>query len=113
MSQLQTSSVIWSLENVREKVTQRLTNVPEYRAFLAIEMPIAELRQIPDLLAHLETAQQKILNRLNLTREYQSLLTVDKTIEEISEVLEFLGEESVVGLTAFLQESFASELLAS
>ena len=140
MSQLQTSSVIWSLEDVRERVTQRLTNVPEYRAFLAIETPIAEVSQIPDLLAHLETAKQKILDRLNLMREYQSLLTVDKAIKEISEVLKFLGEEgsfdampargvapaplarapiaipcgpSVVGLRESLHGSFATELLAS
>jgi hypothetical protein len=138
MSQLQTSNVIWSLEDVRERVTQRLTNVPEYRAFLAIEMPIAEVSQIPDLLVHLETAKQKILDRLNIIREYQSLLTVNKAIKEISEVLEFLGEEgsfdatpaqgvvpaplanaatpygpSVVGLREFLHGSFATESLAS
>jgi hypothetical protein len=140
MSQLQTSSVIWPLENVRERVTQRLTNMPEYRAFLAIELPIAEVSEIPDLLAHLEMSKQKILDRLNLTREYRSLLAVDKAIKEISEVLKFLNEEkgfdavpaqavapaplanapiaipyepSVVGLTAFLHESLATQMLAS
>lgn len=137
MSQSQTSSAIRSLENVRERVKQRLTKVPEYRAFLAIEKPMAEVADIPDLLAHLEAAKQKILERLALTREYQALLTVEKTIKEISEVLEVVGdtgtfdaapaevaaiaplaeaptaiaeEPRVVGLAALVHESFMAQL---
>ena len=137
MSQSQTSNVVQSLENVRERVKQRLTKVPEYRAFLAIEKPIAEVAGIPDLLAHLETAKQKILDRLKLTREYQALLTVENAVKEISEVLEVMGDEgnfdatpaavaapvqlektptaitretAVVGLAALVQDSFSAQL---
>jgi hypothetical protein len=99
MSQSQTSSEIRSLENVRERVKNRLWKVPEYRAFLAIEKPMAEVADIPDLLAHLETAKQKILDRLKLTREYRALLTVEKAIYEISEVLEVVGEEGSIDAT--------------
>jgi hypothetical protein len=94
----QTSNAIQSLEVVRERVKQRLTKVPEYRAFLAIDEPIAEVADIPDLLAHLETAKQKILERLKLTREYQALLTVEKAIKEISEVLEVVGDDGNLGI---------------
>jgi hypothetical protein len=124
------SSEIRSLENVRERVKNRLWKVPEYRAFLAIEKPMAEVADIPDLLAHLETAKQKILDRVAQTREYRALLTVDKAIKEISEVLEMVGEEEssdavpaqavasvpppapVVGLAALVQESFSAQLLS-
>jgi hypothetical protein len=94
MSQSQTSGLIRSLENVRDRVKQRLTQVPEYRAFLAIEKPIAEVADIPDLLAHLEAAKQKILEHLALRREYQALLTVEKAIKDISEVLEIVGDDA-------------------
>jgi hypothetical protein len=137
MSQSQTSNVIQSLENVRERVKQRLTKVAEYRAFLAIEKPIAEVADIPDLRAHLETAKEKILDRLKQTREYQALLTVEKAIKEISEVLEVVGDDghpdaapaavaapvslektptaitretAVVGLAALVQDSFSAQL---
>jgi hypothetical protein len=137
MSQAQTSNVIQSLENVRERVKQRLTKVPEYRAFLAIDKPMTEVAGIPDLLVHLETAKQKILERLKLTREYQALLTVENAIKEISEVLEVVGndgnfdgaqteistitpvakapvavanEPAFVGLAALVHESFAAQL---
>jgi hypothetical protein len=95
MSQM--SNAIQSLEIVRERVKQRLASVPEYRAFLAIDRPMAEIANIPDLLAHLETAKQKILERLKLTREYQALLTVEKAIKEISEVLEIVGDDGTIG----------------
>ena len=94
MSQSQTSGLIRSLENVRDRVKQRLTKVPEYRAFLAIEKPMAEVADIPDLLAHLEAAKQKILEHLTLRREYQALLTVEKAIKDISEVLELVGDDA-------------------
>jgi hypothetical protein len=124
MSQSQTSDVIRSLETVRERVKQRLTKVPEYRAFLAIETPMAEVAHIPELHAHLETAKQKILERLALTREYQALLTVEKAIKEISEVLDVVGDDGNVGtapaeiaappprvgLAALVHESFAAQL---
>jgi hypothetical protein len=122
MSQSQTSTVIRSLETVQERVKQRLTKVPEYRAFLAIEKPMMEVAHIPDLHAHLETAKQKILERLTLTREYQALLTVEKAIKEISEVLEVVGDDGNVdvapiaapaprvGLAALVHESFAAQL---
>ena len=138
MSQSQTSGAIRSLENVRERVKQRLTKVPEYRAILAMEKPMAEVADIPDLLAPLETAKQKILDRLKLTVEYQALLTVDQAIKDISGVLEVVGEEGsfdvapaqavgsvpppargpsavpneapVVGLAALVHESFAAQL---
>jgi hypothetical protein len=93
----QTSNAIASLEVVRERVKQRLANVPEYRAFLAVDKPMAEVAHIPDLLTHLETAKQKILERLKLTREYQALLTVEKAIKEISEVLEIVGDDGTIG----------------
>jgi hypothetical protein len=86
--------VIQSLEAVRDKVKQRLTKVPEYRAFLAIEKPIAEVADIPDLVAHLQTAKQKILDRLATTQEYQALLTVDKTIKDISEIIYVVGNDT-------------------
>jgi hypothetical protein len=124
MSQSQTSDVIRSLETVRERVKQRLTKVPEYRAFLAIETPMAEVAHVPDLHAHLETAKQKILERLTLTREYQALLTVEKAIKEVSEVLEVMGDDgdfeaapapvatpaARVGLAALVHESFTVQL---
>jgi len=94
MSQSQTSGLIRSLENVRDRVKQRLTKVPEYRAFLAIEKPMAEVADIPDLLAHLEAAKQKILEHLTLRREYQALLTVERAIKDISEVLELVGDDA-------------------
>jgi hypothetical protein len=138
MSQSQTSSVIRSLENVRERVTQRLANVPEYRAFLAMDKPMAEVADISDLLPHLEAAKQKILDRLKLRAEYQALLTVDNAIKEISGVLDVIGEDAgasaapaqaaapvpppakaptaipaeapAVGLAALVQGAFAAQL---
>jgi len=92
MSQSQTPDVIRPLESVRERVKQRLMQVPEYRAFLAMEKPIAEVANISDLLAHLQTAQQKILERLATTKEYQALLTVDKAIQDLSRVLEVVAD---------------------
>ena len=94
MSQSQTSGVVRALENVRDRVQQRLTKVPEYRAFLAIEKPMAEVADIPDLLAHLEAAKQKILEHLTQRREYQALLTVEKAIKDISDVLEIVGDDA-------------------
>ena len=96
MSQSQPSSVIHSLQTVRDKVKLRLMNVPEYRALLAIEMPIAEVADIPDLVAHLQTAKQKILERLTTTQEYRALLTVEKAIKDISEVLDIVGDDATV-----------------
>jgi hypothetical protein len=93
MSQSQTSSVIRSLENVRERVKQRLLKVPEYRAFLAIEAPIAEVADISDLVAHLQAAKQRILERLAATKEYEALLTVEKAIKDISDVLDVVAED--------------------
>jgi hypothetical protein len=96
MSQSQTvvpPSIIESLKSVRGRVKQRLTKVPEYRAFLAIEKPIAEVTDISDLVAHLYTAKQKILDRLMTTREYQALLTVDKAIKDFSEILDVVGND--------------------
>ncbi|HZC57596.1 MAG TPA: hypothetical protein VE396_16370 [Xanthobacteraceae bacterium] len=94
MSQSQPSSVIQSLETVRDKVKQRLMEVPEYRAFLAVEKPIAEVADISDLVAHLQTAKQKILERLTTIREYRALLTVEKAINDISEVIEVVGNDA-------------------
>jgi hypothetical protein len=93
MSQSQTSSVVRSLETVRERVKQRLMKLPEYRALLAIEQPIAEVADIPELAAHLQTAKQKILERLMATQEYQALLTVEKAIKDISAVLEVVADD--------------------
>jgi hypothetical protein len=87
-------SVIQSLEDVRDRVKQRLTKVPEYRAFLAIEKPIEEVADISDLVIHLQTAKQKILDRLTTTPEYQALLTVEKTIKDISEILDVMGHDT-------------------
>jgi hypothetical protein len=94
MSQSQTSGVIRSLETVRERVKQRLMQVPEYRAFLAIEKPIAEVADISDLVAHLQAAKQKILERLTTTQEYQALLTVERAINDISGVLEVVADDA-------------------
>jgi hypothetical protein len=87
-------SVIESREAVRTRVKQRLTKLPEYRAFLAIEKPIAEVADIPDLVSHLQTAKQRILDQLAKTREYQALLTVDKAIEDFSEILDVVGDDA-------------------
>jgi hypothetical protein len=86
--------VIGSLEAVRDRVKQRLTKVPEYRAFLAIEKPIAEVADISDLVADLQVAKQKILDRLTTTREYQALLTVEKAIKDFSEILDLVGNDT-------------------
>jgi hypothetical protein len=93
MSQSQPSSVIQSLETVRDKVKLRLMKLPEYRALLAIEQPMAEVADIPDLVAHLQTGKQKILERLATTQEYQALLTVEKAIKDISEILDVVGND--------------------
>jgi hypothetical protein len=93
MSQSQTSNVVRSLETVRERVKQRLMKLPEYRALLAIEQPIAEVADIPELTAHLQTAKQKIVERLMATQEYQALLTVEKAIKDISAVLEVVADD--------------------
>ena len=97
MSQSQQSSVLQSLETVREKVKLRLMKVPEYRAFLAIEKPMAEVADIPDLVAHLQAAKQKILERLTTTQEYRALLTVEKAIKDISDVLDVVGNDAAPG----------------
>jgi hypothetical protein len=97
MSQPQTvvlPSLIESLEAIRDRVKQRLTKVPEYRAFLAIEKPIAEVADISDLVTHLQMAKQKILDRLATTREYQALLTVEKAIKDFSEILDVVGNDT-------------------
>jgi len=88
---LQSPGVIQSLEGVRARVVEQLTNVPEFRAFLAIETAIEEVANIPDLMACLESAKTKIIDRLMKVREYQALLAVEKSITEISEVLGVLA----------------------
>ena len=109
MSQSQPSSVIHSLVTVRDKVKLRLMKVPEYRAFLAIEMPIAEVADIPDLVAHLQTAKQKILERLTTTQEYRALLTVEKAIKDISEVLDVVGDDATVEAAPAAAEKVAEK----
>jgi hypothetical protein len=88
---LQSPGVIQSLEGVRARVVEQLTNVPEFRALLAIETAIEEVANIPDLMACLESAKTKIIDRLMKVREYQALLAVEKSITEISEVLGVLA----------------------
>ena len=109
MSQSQPSGVIHSLQTVRDKVKLRLMKVPEYRAFLAIEMPIAEVADIPDLVAHLQTAKQKILERLTTTQEYRALLTVEKAIKDISEVLDVVGNDANVDAAPAAAEKVAAK----
>jgi hypothetical protein len=109
MSQSQPSSVIQSLVTVRDKVKLRLMKVPEYRAFLAIEMPIAEVADIPDLVAHLQAAKQKILERLTTTQEYRALLTVEKAIKDISEVLDVVGDDATVEAAPAAAEKVAEK----
>lgn len=109
MSQSQPSSVIHSLVTVRDKVKLRLMKVPEYRAFLAIEMPIVEVADIPDLVAHLQTAKQKILERLTTTQEYRALLTVEKAIKDISEVLDVVGDDATVEAAPAAAEKVAEK----
>jgi hypothetical protein len=88
---LQSPGVIQSLEGVRARVVEQLTNVPEFRALLAVETAIEEVANIPDLMACLESAKTKIIDRLTKVREYQALLAVEKSITEISEVLGVLA----------------------
>ena len=88
---LQSPGVIQSLEGVRARVVEQLTNVPEFRALLAVETAIEEVANIPDLMACLEPAKTKIIDRLMKVREYQALLAVEKSITEISEVLGVLA----------------------
>jgi hypothetical protein len=88
---LQSPGVIQSLEGVRARVVEQLTNVSEFRAFLAIGTAIEEVANIPDLTACLEPAKTKIIDRLMKVREYQALLAVEKSIKEISEVLGLLA----------------------
>jgi len=88
---LQSPGVIQSLEGVRARVVEQLTNVPEFRAFLAIETAIEEVANIPDLIDCLESAKTRIVDRLMKVREYQALLAVEKSITEISEVLGVLA----------------------
>jgi hypothetical protein len=109
MLQSQPSSVIQSLVTVRDKVKLRLMKVPEYRAFLAIEMPIAEVADIPDLVAHLQAAKQKILERLTTTQEYRALLTVEKAIKDISEVLDVVGDDATVEAAPAAAEKVAEK----
>ena len=109
MSQSQPSGVIQSLQTVRDKVKLRLMKVPEYRAFLAIEMPIAEVGDIPDLVAHLQAAKQKILERLTTTQEYRALLTVEKAIKDISEVLDVVGNDANVDAPPAAAEKVAGK----
>ncbi|MGA7431772.1 MAG: hypothetical protein WBW35_15185 [Xanthobacteraceae bacterium] len=109
MSQSQPSGVIHSLVTVRDKVKLRLIKVPEYRAFLAIEMPIVEVADIPDLVAHLQTAKQKILERLTTTQEYRALLTVEKAIKDISEVLDVVGDDATVEAAPAAAEKVAEK----
>jgi hypothetical protein len=89
----QTPGVIQSLEHVRERVKEQLMNVPEFRAFLAMETSIAEVSHIPDLAVCLESAKEKIMERLMTVREYRAMLAVEKSIAEISDVLGVLGDE--------------------
>ena len=109
MSQSQPSGVIHSLVTVRDKVKLRLMKVPEYRAFLAIEMPIAEVADIPDLVADLQMAKQKILERLTTTQEYRALLTVEKAIKDISEVLDVVGDDATVEAAPAAAEKVAEK----
>ena len=109
MSQSQPSNVLQALETVREKVKLRLMKVPEYRAFLGIEMPIAEVADIPDLVAHLQTAKQKILERLTTTQEYRALLTVEKAIKDISEVLDVVGNDANIDAAPAAAEKVLGE----
>ncbi|MGB6754581.1 MAG: hypothetical protein WBE71_18970 [Xanthobacteraceae bacterium] len=109
MSQSQPSGVIHSLQTVRDKVKLRLMKVPEYRAFLAIEMPVAEVADIPDLVVHLQTAKQKILERLTTTQEYRALLTVEKAIKDISEVLDVVGNDATADAAPAAAEKVAEK----
>ena len=89
---LQSPGVIQTLERVKERVRERLIRVPEFRAFLAVEMSISEVSHVPDLVDGLQSAKQKIMDRLLTIREYQAMLAVEKSITEISEVLGVLAE---------------------
>ena len=112
MSHSQLSSVIHSLQTVRDKVKLRLMKVPEYRALLAMETPIAEVADIPELVAHLQTAKLNILERLTTTQEYRALLTVEKAIRDISEVLDVVGDDATAeAAPAASQKSVAEEEL--
>jgi len=107
---LQSPGVIQSLEGVRARVVEQLKNVPEFRAFLAIETAIKEVANIPDLMASLEPAKTKIMDRLMKVREYQALLAVEKSITEISEVLGGLaGSELNNATTPEAQEALQLE----
>ena len=88
---LQSPGVIQSLEGVRARVVEQLTNVPEFRALLAVETAVGEVANIPDLMTCLDSAKTKIIDRLMKVREYQALLAVEKSITEISEVLGVLA----------------------
>jgi hypothetical protein len=105
MSQSQSSSVVHSLQTVQDKLKLRLMKLPEYRAFLAIDRPIAEVADIPDLVAHLHTAKHKILDRLTTTQEYRALLTVEKAIKDISEILDVVGNDATVDAEAAALET--------
>jgi hypothetical protein len=96
---LQSPGVIQSLDGVRARVVEQLMNVPEFRAFLAIETAIEEVANIPDLMACLEPAKTKIMDRLMKVREYQALLAVEKSITEISEVLGVLAGGEIPNAT--------------
>ena len=79
---------------------EQLTNVPEFRALLAVETAIEEVANIPDLMACLDSAKTKIIDRLMKVREYQALLAVEKSITEISEVLGVLAGSEFPNATA-------------
>jgi hypothetical protein len=103
--------VIQALEIVRERVTRRLMEAPEYRALLAVENAIAEVAAIGDLIVHLETARQEILDRLTTTSAaYRALLTVKKAIKDISEIPDIGGSDTDFDSTPAAPETaFAEE----
>jgi hypothetical protein len=94
LPQVASRPVIQALEIVRERVTRRLMEAPEYRAFLAIEKAIVEVAVIGDLVIHLETARQEILDRLTMTPAYRALLTVKKAIKDVSEIPDVVGSDA-------------------
>ena len=94
------SDVLKSLETIREKVKARLMNVPEYRAFLAIQKAIAEISEVEDLVVQLDLGKQMVVERLMAVREYRALLVVEKSITDISEVLAVLTADKSSDVSA-------------
>lgn len=97
---MQSNEIVQSLEDMRARVKERLTDVREYRVFAAIQQSINDIPDLHEVVAALNTAHAHIRNRLDDVREYRALNVLERSIADLNEVADVLLACSPVEATA-------------